>query len=217
MDAASLSNPQTLNLYAYCGNDPINHIDPDGLFWGAIGRFFKAIGKAILSIFTSGSGASSGPGFRTPPTFPGSLPGINAAIRSGLGGFRTPPFVSGFLASGQINLVFDLRILLLTRLLGNFLTSGPAAIAIMAITLKSGKAEAERRLRNNRDCAELLGGLDNALAALNTAKYENLGTPTAERDGSVTSYSHIGAQTSTDGEISVNSRGAFVRGGLMTQ
>jgi RHS repeat-associated protein len=104
MDAASLNDPQTLNMYAYCGNDPINNVDPDGLFWGAIGRFFKAIGKAILSIFTSGGGASSGPDFRTPPTFPGSLPGINAAERSGMGGFRTPPFnpgASGFLGQDK--------------------------------------------------------------------------------------------------------------------
>ncbi len=32
MGATSLSNPQSLNLYAYCNNDPINFIDPSGLF-----------------------------------------------------------------------------------------------------------------------------------------------------------------------------------------
>ncbi len=104
MSAASLSDPQTLNMYAYCGNDPINNLDPDGLFWGAIGRFFKAIGIAIATFFGSGGGVSSGPDFRTPPTFPGSLPGINAAIRSGMGGFRTPPFnpgASGFLGQDK--------------------------------------------------------------------------------------------------------------------
>ena len=83
MDAASLSDPQTLNLYSYCGNDPINYVDPDGLFWGAIGSFFKAIGKAILRLFSSGGGASSGPGFRTPPTFPGSLPGTGIGSSGG--------------------------------------------------------------------------------------------------------------------------------------
>jgi RHS repeat-associated protein len=44
MRAASLDNPQTLNLYAYCGNDPINHVDPDGLFFGGL---FKWIGKVF--------------------------------------------------------------------------------------------------------------------------------------------------------------------------
>jgi RHS repeat-associated protein len=110
MSAASLSDPQTLNMYAYCGNDPINNLDPDGLFWGAIGRFFKAIGIAIATFFGSGGGVSSGPDFRTPPTFPGSLPGINAAIRSGMGGFRTPPFVggpNGFLQGGQKQGLWD--------------------------------------------------------------------------------------------------------------
>jgi RHS repeat-associated protein len=44
MDATSLENPQTLNMYAYCGNDPINNLDPDGLFWG---KFFHFIKKAF--------------------------------------------------------------------------------------------------------------------------------------------------------------------------
>ena len=47
MSASSLIAPQTLNLYSYCGNDPVNHTDPSGLFWGAIGRFFKAAWKLI--------------------------------------------------------------------------------------------------------------------------------------------------------------------------
>jgi len=47
MGAVSLENPQTLNLYAYCGNDPINHTDPNGLFWG---KLFRFIGKVIRVI-----------------------------------------------------------------------------------------------------------------------------------------------------------------------
>jgi RHS repeat-associated protein len=50
MGAVSLSDPQSLNLYAYCGNDPINHTDPDGLFWKEIGNFFKKVGKALQAV-----------------------------------------------------------------------------------------------------------------------------------------------------------------------
>jgi len=50
MDAASLGNPQTLNLYAYCGNDPINHVDPSGLFFGWIGKAFKWIARVAAVV-----------------------------------------------------------------------------------------------------------------------------------------------------------------------
>jgi RHS repeat-associated protein len=36
MGAVSLGTPQSLNLYAYCFNDLINHTDPDGLFFQAL-------------------------------------------------------------------------------------------------------------------------------------------------------------------------------------
>jgi hypothetical protein len=44
MNAASLGDPQSLNLYSYVGNDPINRLDPDGLFWG---KLFRIIGKIV--------------------------------------------------------------------------------------------------------------------------------------------------------------------------
>jgi hypothetical protein len=47
MQAVNFEVPQTLNLYAYCGNDPINHTDPDGLFWGSIKKFFKVVFKIL--------------------------------------------------------------------------------------------------------------------------------------------------------------------------
>jgi RHS repeat-associated protein len=68
MNAASLADPQTLNMYSYCGNDPINHCDPDGLFFGKlfgwIGKAFKWIARvaavilavaAVLAIAWSGN------------------------------------------------------------------------------------------------------------------------------------------------------------------
>ena len=45
MNAASLGDPQTLNLYAYCGNDPINRTDPAGTSF--FGKLFGFIGKAF--------------------------------------------------------------------------------------------------------------------------------------------------------------------------
>ena len=44
IDAVNLEDPQRLNMYAYCGNDPINHVDPYGLFFG---KLFKWIGKIL--------------------------------------------------------------------------------------------------------------------------------------------------------------------------
>ncbi len=52
MQAVSLASPQTLNLYAYCTNDPINYTDPSGLFFGRlfkwIGKIFKAVMKILM-------------------------------------------------------------------------------------------------------------------------------------------------------------------------
>lgn len=47
MGASSLGNPQSLNLYAYCGNDPINRVDSNGLFWG---KLFRWIGKVVATV-----------------------------------------------------------------------------------------------------------------------------------------------------------------------
>jgi len=47
-------DPQSLNRYSYCRNNPINYTDPSGHSWfskffKAIGDFFSGIGKAIAS------------------------------------------------------------------------------------------------------------------------------------------------------------------------
>ncbi len=49
MSATNLSDPQSLNLYAYCGNDPINQLDPDGLF--SLKSLFSGIRKAFSNIW----------------------------------------------------------------------------------------------------------------------------------------------------------------------
>ena len=45
MTTVDLNMPQMLNLYNYCGNDPINHTDANGLSW--FSSFFKAFKKVL--------------------------------------------------------------------------------------------------------------------------------------------------------------------------
>jgi RHS repeat-associated protein len=69
MGATSLASPQTLNLYAYCINDPINHTDPSGLgFFSFLKKIFTGIAKVltnkwVLLIAGIALGVLSGLGF----------------------------------------------------------------------------------------------------------------------------------------------------------
>jgi RHS repeat-associated protein len=45
--AATVEDPQSWNMYSYVGNDPINAVDPDGLF---LKKLFKGIWKGIKAI-----------------------------------------------------------------------------------------------------------------------------------------------------------------------
>lgn len=48
MKFANLGAPQTLNLYAYCGNDPVNRFDPSGLgFLSFLSKLFKVVQKIL--------------------------------------------------------------------------------------------------------------------------------------------------------------------------
>ena len=49
------------NMFAYCGNNPVNRADPSGMFWKEIGNFFKGVGTAIANFAkaTFGAGATT--------------------------------------------------------------------------------------------------------------------------------------------------------------
>ena len=50
MGSVSLTSPQTLNLYAYCTNDPVNHTDPSGLgFISWLKKFVKRVIHALVN------------------------------------------------------------------------------------------------------------------------------------------------------------------------
>ncbi len=51
MSVVSLTNPQSLNLYAYCMNDPVNQTDPSGLgFFQFPEKLSKWIGIAVSKL-----------------------------------------------------------------------------------------------------------------------------------------------------------------------
>jgi RHS repeat-associated protein len=61
MNSVDLSRPQTLNLYAYCTNDPINQMDPSGLgFFSFLKKLFKwiaiAVAVALIVVATTSIG-----------------------------------------------------------------------------------------------------------------------------------------------------------------
>jgi RHS repeat-associated protein len=55
MAAANLADPQSLNMYSYVGNDPVNRIDPDGQFWGALLQFIVGLFKNLKPNVINGS------------------------------------------------------------------------------------------------------------------------------------------------------------------
>ena len=55
MQATQLSDPQSLNLFAYTQNNPVDLTDPSGLLLGIL----SAIGRAVKSAFSSVGGAFS--------------------------------------------------------------------------------------------------------------------------------------------------------------
>lgn len=100
MNAASLAAPQTLNLYAYCANDPINHLDPSGLgFWSFLKKLFKwivAVIAVIVAVITI---------IAAPATIAGILAAISATASAGSSvmgalGYSTAAKILGWIALG---------------------------------------------------------------------------------------------------------------------
>jgi RHS repeat-associated protein len=77
MGAVSLSNPQTLNMYAYCGNDPGNCVDPDGLLFGWLSKVFKWVARVAAVVLAVAAVLAVSWGF-----------GAGVAIKLGLGAFK---------------------------------------------------------------------------------------------------------------------------------
>jgi len=92
MGAASLFAPQTLNLYTYCGNDPINHTDPSGLFWGFFKKLIKWVLVAVAVIVA----------VLTIVAAPATIAGILGAISAGANAASEVLTAAGFRKAGLI-------------------------------------------------------------------------------------------------------------------
>jgi RHS repeat-associated protein len=154
MDAVNLENPQTLNMYAYCGNDPINHVDPKGLFFG---KLFRWIGKILKWVAVAAVVAVAVIAHVMPATWIVSLAqwASNHAILSAILGINTPNFAILHLAAiGTEGAVIGLGA-------GAYLSAAVGAVANFAASFtnnpphRGGKTEARQRKAERRGLKEL--------------------------------------------------------------
>lgn len=105
LTATRLDDPQTLNLYAYVRNDPVDLTDPSGL---GLFSFLKKLFRFLLGHHPRARLIASPPRLpRTPPTFPrrgdsfdfrfAFFPGDRRSV-------RTPPFIRSGLIYGDLGL-----------------------------------------------------------------------------------------------------------------
>lgn len=159
--ATDIEEPQSWNMYGYCGNDPVNHADPEGLFFG---RLFRWLGRALKWIAIAAAVAAAvitvvgwivGPialqTFLTTTTL-GKILGFVANIPNVIGGFITgiPKTIAGVFSLAETGASTTARLIGFAALLGG----GAAAEAAGGGGGETGKARRRREKRERREARE---------------------------------------------------------------
>jgi hypothetical protein len=157
MSAASLSNPQSLNLYAYCGNDPVNHLDPDGLFWGKLAKFVSGFFKVLKWVIVAVAVAIAVVMIVAGP--PAGLALIGATLK-GLAGLGKLAMVLGFAEGGGALIVGTIAV--------STAVSGLRTLGAIANYLQDKRQQPGKRRKETGGIAKppLLETLENTIAGI---------------------------------------------------
>jgi len=204
-----LSDPQSLNMYSYVGNDPVNRMDPSGLFWGKLWRAIKkivtskwfqiALAVAIIviahyypnSIFGFlGGGSSAGQGVAPALQIAPAAHSAAAAAAASAAAAHVAVLdaagiaLEGAAAASGIASAVSLGLagaLAAGQIGGQFNSDQQKQI-------EDRKSDVKKRLQNP-DCAKLLGGLKNAQGLLSRARVLNPSTLSRSFRGTAGLYS----------------------------
>jgi RHS repeat-associated protein len=244
MGAVSLSSPQTLNLYAYCGNDPVNHVDPDGQLFGFIGKIFKGIAKLFkalwkwslkvvqvtakvaLKLLASKIGRILisiaivlllGPGAPLTWALLAETEGPNIGITA------TAALLAGVQAAGAVaaHVEKEKEKEKKDKKQKDRPKEVKGGSTYQRVLLEEALQDLVNRIHNNPDCAKLFGGEDKALKALSetTIEFKDLGKaiPIHGPGGQIVGFGGPTANAQTNGKVvQVNTNGTFSEGGQIT-
>ncbi len=192
MGSVSLVDPQSLNLHAYCGNDPVNHLDPSGLgffsFLGKVFSFFAKIAKWVAVVVSVAVIVAAvlqvGFDIQLLPILGNilsklgiiQLGGVGASFAAGAGGTAvgvglgaTSYVLGGLAAAGAVNDFMQRRRETPQNPGGQFTPDQQVALRLLTNSV-------EQLLLRNPDCANVLGGTRNAQAVFNRANVRSANT-----------------------------------------
>jgi len=143
MQAVSLASPQTLNLYAYCSNDPINHTDPDGLFFKKLFKWISKILKIVAIAVIVAVVIMTGPFAPASGTILAKILGGIVWLGAKVG------MAANFISGGALLSAEAVAIGVVSAALGAAtLLTASSALGAIANSFTSGKKETPEQRRN---------------------------------------------------------------------